>query len=61
MLCYGIADKYISLKNNKLTIQAFDVQTASTSMSYKDVVYKNTNGVPLSLDIYEPIKQVYKS
>jgi len=61
MLCYGIADKYISLKNNKWTTQEFDVQTSSTSMSYKDVVYKNTNGVSLTLDIYAPIKQVYKS
>jgi acetyl esterase/lipase len=61
MLCYGIADKYISLKNNKWTAQEFDVQASSTSMSYKDVVYKNTNGVSLTLDIYGPIKQVYKS
>jgi len=61
MLCYGIADKYISLKNNKWTTQEFDVQASSTSMSYKDVVYKNTNGVSLTLDIYGPIKQVYKS
>ena len=30
-------------------------------MNYKDVVYKNTNGVSLTLDIYGPIKQVYKS
>jgi len=61
MLCYGIADKYISLMNDKQIIQAFDVQKSSSSMSYKDIVYKDTNGVSLTLDVYSPIKQVYKS
>jgi acetyl esterase/lipase len=61
MLCYGIADKYISLKNHTWTTQEFDIKKSSSSMSYKDVVYKNTNGVSLTLDIYGPIKQVYKS
>lgn len=61
MLCYGIADKYISLKKNIWTTQEFDIKKSSSSMSYKDVVYKNTNGVSLTLDIYGPIKQIYKS
>lgn len=29
-------------------------------MNYKDVIYKNTNGIPLTLDIYGPINKVYK-
>ncbi|MVX62277.1 alpha/beta hydrolase fold domain-containing protein [Clostridium chromiireducens] len=61
MLSYRIADKYISLKNNVWTTQDFTMNKSSSSMNYKDVVYKNTNGVPLSLDIYGPINQVYKS
>jgi acetyl esterase/lipase len=61
MLSYRIADKYISLKNHVWTIQEFDTQKSSSSMNYKDVVYKNTNGISLKLDIYGPIKQVYSS
>jgi len=61
LLCYGIADKYISLKKNIWTTQEFDIQKSSKSMSYKDIIYKNTNGVSLTLDVYGPIKQVYKS
>jgi acetyl esterase/lipase len=30
-------------------------------MNYSDVVYKDTNGISLTLDIYGPLKQVYKS
>ncbi len=61
VLCYGIADKYISLKNHVWTPEEFDIQTSSNSMNYSDVIYKDTNGVSLALDIYGPIRQVYKS
>jgi len=61
MLCYGIAEKYISLKNDIWITKDLDIKTSSNSMNYSDVVYKNTNGVSLSLDIYGPIKQVYNS
>jgi len=61
ILCYGIADKYISLKNHVWTAQELDSVTSSNSMNYSDIIYKNTNGVPLTLDIYGPKKQVYKS
>jgi len=62
MLCYGIAEKYISLKNHIwATNQKFDIETSSNSMNYSDVVYKSTNGISLTLDIYGPIKQVYSS
>lgn len=58
---YRIADKYISLKNHKWSTQQFDVEKSLSSMNYKDVVYKNTNGIPLTLDIYGPKNLVYKS
>jgi acetyl esterase/lipase len=61
MFCYRIADKYISLKNNQLDLQLTNSEKLSNSITYKDVVYKNTNNVPLKLDIYEPINQIYKS
>lgn len=60
-LSYEIANKYLTLKNNIWTTQEIDIEKTSTSMSYKDVVYKNTNGVPLTLDVYTPLKQVYKT
>ncbi|OOM81973.1 phenmedipham hydrolase [Clostridium puniceum] len=61
ILSYEIAKKYLTLKNHLWTTQAINIKTSSNSMSYKDVVYKNTNGVPLTLDIYAPLKQVYKT
>ena len=61
ILSYEIAKKYLTLKNHLWTTQSINIKTSSNSMSYKDVVYKNTNGVPLTLDIYAPLKQVYKT
>jgi len=61
LLCYDIAEKYISLKNHTWTIQKLGLETSSNSMNYSDVVYKNTNETSLTLDIYGPLKQVYKS
>ena len=61
MLCYSIGEKYISLKDDIWTTKELDITTSSSSMNYSDVVYKNTNDVSLTLDIYGPIKQVYKS
>ena len=61
LLCYDIAEKYISLKNHTWTIQELGIETSSNSMNYSDVVYKNTNETSLTLDIYGPLKQVYKS
>lgn len=58
---YRIADKYISLKNHVWTTEEFYIEKSSSSMNHKDVVYKNTNEVPLTLDIYGPKNQVYKS
>lgn len=61
ILSYEIANKYLTLKNHVWTTQAINIETSSNSVSYKDVVYKSTNGVPLTLDIYAPLKQVYKT
>lgn len=30
------------------------------NIDYKDIIYKNTNDVPLKLDIYSPLKNIYK-
>ena len=61
ILTYEIANKYLTLKNQTWTTQEVNLEILSKSVSYKDVVYKNTNGVPLTLDIYAPLKQVYKT
>jgi acetyl esterase/lipase len=61
ILSYEIANKYLTLKNNTWTTQAINLETSSSSMNYKDVVYKSTNGVSLTLDVYTPLKQVYKT
>jgi len=58
-LCYGIAQKYISLKDEISKSENIDITSVSDSMSHKDIVYKDTNGVKLTLDIYGPIKNVY--
>lgn len=61
ILTYEIANKYLTLKNQTWTTKEVNLEILSKSVSYKDVVYKNTNGVPLTLDIYAPLKQVYKT
>jgi acetyl esterase/lipase len=61
ILTYEIANKYLTLKNQTWTTKEVNFEILSKSVSYKDVVYKNTNGVPLTLDIYAPLKQVYKT
>lgn len=61
ILTYEIANKYLTLKNQTWTAQEVNLEILSKSVSYKDVVYKNTNGVPLTLDIYAPLKQIYKT
>lgn len=61
ILSYEIVNKYLTLKNQIWTTQEIDVEKSADSMEYRDVVYKNTNGVPLTLDVYTPLKQVYKT
>lgn len=60
-LCYGIAEKYFSLKDEINSSYDVDITSVANSMNHKDVVYKDTNGVQLTLDIYGPINNVYKS
>ncbi|MGN0145417.1 MAG: alpha/beta hydrolase fold domain-containing protein [Clostridium sp.] len=58
-LLYGITSKYISLKNEIGNINDLNIDPIE-NIDYKDITYKNTNGVPLKLDIYAPLKNVYK-
>lgn len=58
-LLYGIASKYISLEKEIDNISDFSIEPIE-DIDYKDVTYKDTNGVPLTLDIYSPLKNVYK-
>lgn len=58
-LLYGIASKYVSLKDEIGNIDNFSIEPIE-NIDYKDITYKNTNGVPLTLDIYAPLKNVYK-
>lgn len=61
LLAYRIFDKYVLSKKSVFTTQDFNINKALSSMNYKDVTYKSTNNVPLTLDIYGPTRQVYKS
>jgi len=56
ILTYRLVDNYISLRNSDMTTQKVDKLKITKSISYKDIIYKNTNGVPLTLDIYSPLK-----
>ncbi|WP_294374815.1 alpha/beta hydrolase [uncultured Clostridium sp.] len=59
-LLYGIASKYISLEKEIDNLDTeFNIDPIE-NIDYKDIVYKNTNGVPLTLDIYSPLKNVYE-
>lgn len=60
-LSYGIVEKYITLKDRISQNQNLDMKATASSMNYNDIEYKNTNGKPLTLDIYGPIKKVYDS
>lgn len=57
ILSYSLFDKYISFKNGTVTTQKIDGLQVSESMNHKDIIYKNTNGVPLTLDIYSSLKK----
>ncbi len=59
MLTYGLLENFLPLKNNIAMASAVNINTSSTSMNYKDVLYKSTNGVDLHLDIYSPTAKKY--
>lgn len=57
ILTYTLVNKYVSLKNDNMRTPKVNGLKMSQSMNYKDVIYKNTNGVPLTLDIYSSLKK----
>ncbi|MBW6409190.1 alpha/beta hydrolase [Clostridium weizhouense] len=59
MLTYNIVNNLISLNDNINSYNTFNLKP-DESMSYKNVVYKNTNNAELTLDIYNPLKNIYK-
>lgn len=61
ILTYKLVNKYISLKNSNMATQKVDGLKMSKSINYKNIVYKSTNGAPLTLDIYSSLKNDSKS
>lgn len=59
-LLISVGKNYSQLDKNLATDN--DIATSKTlnTMNYKDVVYKNSNGIPLTLDIYSPKKEPSK-
>ena len=58
-LLYGITSKYISLEKQIYKIENFNIDPIQ-KIDFKDITYKNTHNVPLTLDIYSPLKNIYK-
>lgn len=52
----SIGEKYLELAENPPVINNIEDLNAMESMDYKDVEYKNNNGVSQTLDIYGPKK-----
>lgn len=61
-LYINVVKKYMDLKNNKssMEVTSIDGLKQISSMDHKDIIYKNTKGVPLTLDIYGPKKKLKK-
>lgn len=61
-LYINVGKKYMDIKNNasSMEVTSIDGLKQINSMDYKDIVYKNTNGIPLTLDIYGPKKKLKK-
>ncbi|NFH67779.1 alpha/beta hydrolase [Clostridium botulinum] len=59
-LTYTIVKDIISLKDNFSPNNKFEF-SPTNDVDYKDIIYKDTNNVPLKLDIYKPLKNIYKS
>ncbi|MGG7177816.1 alpha/beta hydrolase fold domain-containing protein [Clostridium paraputrificum] len=59
-LYLNIGNKYMQVKDDISTFDSMDNLTNLTTINaseYKDIIYKNTNNTPLSLDVYGPKKQ----
>lgn len=60
-LYVNIGKQYLKLKDNPpASKDVTSLLTPMESMDFKDIVYKNTNNVPLALDIYGPRKKLSK-
>lgn len=59
-LYISIITKYSNMKKPSQTLVNVSSQSTvpETSIDFKDVLYKNTNNVPLKLDIYSPKKKL---
>lgn len=62
MLYINVGKKYMDISKNASSMEVTSINSLKqiSSMDYKDVVYKNTKGVPLTLDIYGPKKKLKK-
>lgn len=54
----NIGKEYVALKENPPSIDELKNMKMSEDMDFKDVVYKDTNGKPQTLDIYGPEKKL---
>lgn len=58
-LYVNIGKQYLKIKDNPpSSTDVSSLLTPMESMDFKDIVYKDTNGVPLTLDIYGPRKKL---
>lgn len=54
----SIGEKYMEIAKNPPVISSIEELSAMESMDYKDIEYKNVNGVSQTLDIYGPKKNI---
>lgn len=54
----SIGEKYMEIAENPPVINSVEDLNSMQSMDYKDVEYKNTNGISQTLDIYGPKKEL---
>lgn len=54
----SIGEKYIEIAKNPPVISSIEELSAMESMDYKDLEYKNVNGISQTLDIYGPKKNI---
>lgn len=59
-LYMSIGKKYINMQRNIPSDISIDDSNSMNTANLKDIIYKNTNNVPLTLDIYKSKKQLSK-
>lgn len=57
-LYLNIAKNYLQIEEDMKSIEDLTCYTPLNSMDYKDIVYKNQNGVELTLDLFGPTKKL---